>query len=354
MLPCSPLLDSLSDTISKHNDDPPSNSPEDLVAQASGPPIRLLDKQLDDSKLLSLKSMGNVFFLYLPILLKTPRFDETWKNFVGQIKRSFVEDRPGPATAAMQAFSSVLGTLALDQAEASRITSAWEVAFQVRRFLSAPSLGDADGCSQAWDEIGHSIVALSHPPSRGTTKTLTQVNLEAYVRVIIPIYTPPYITFDLSRVHRLLAILKAVLTFARSPDYRCVPFPTSSRCCTDSAYTSRPDIDSLTPVQAAVLEVVAAIKLEIPGAASAVLSDLSEYLTLAFIAAFDSEVDSSAKFKPRMPQRVTYIALAKEVMPHVLWLYVRYKDDLSIYEHGAVERMFAVRHYISCRALLLT
>ncbi|KAL8279821.1 hypothetical protein RQP46_007671 [Phenoliferia psychrophenolica] len=299
-----PLLDNLSNTISMHNDEAPSGNTDDLVVQVNGPPLRLLDKQWDDSKTLALTSMGNVFFLYLPILLKTPRFNESWKNFVGQIKRSFVDDRPVAATAAMQAWEKVLGTLSMDQAEASRISAAWEVAFQ------------------AWDELGHSIVALSHPPSRATTKTLTQVNLEAYVRVILPIYTPPYITFDLTRIHRLLAILKAVLTFARSPDYR-------------------PDIDTLTPVQAVVLEVVAAIKLEIPGAASAVLSDLSEYLTLAFIAAFDSEIDNSAKSKPRMSQRVTYIALAKEVMPHVLWLYVRYKDDISIYEQGAVERMFA-------------
>ena len=109
----------------------------------------------------------------------------------------------------------------------------------------------------------------------------------------------------------------------------------------------RPDIDTLTPVQTAVLEVVAAIKLEIPGAASAVLSDLSEYLTLAFIAAFDSDVDAAAKVKPTISQRVTYIALAKEVMPHVLWLYVRYKDDISVYEQGAVERMFAVSSHLS-------
>ncbi|KAM0751477.1 hypothetical protein T439DRAFT_287566 [Meredithblackwellia eburnea MCA 4105] len=298
-----PLLDSLSNTISAHNKDNPTPTPEDLVVQVNGPPIRLLDKQWDDSKTLALKSMGNVFYDYLPKIVKTSRYEETWSAFIGHLKKSFIEDRPVAATAAMQSFEKVLG-VSLDGAEASRITSSWEVAWT------------------AWDEIGHSVVALSHPPSRATAKTLTQVNLEAYVRVIIPIYTPPYISFDLSRIHRLLAVLKAVITFARSPDYR-------------------PDIDTLTPLQAAVLEVVAAIKLEVPGAASAVLSDLSEYLTLAFIAAFDSEGETSIKSKPKATQRVSYIALAKEVMPHVLWLFARYKDDISVYEQGAVERMFA-------------
>lgn len=329
----SPLLDSLSNTIALHNRDVPSANPEDLVVQINGPPIRLLDKQWDDSKTLAIKSMGNVFFEYLPKIVKTARYEETWAAFVAHLKRSFIEDRPVAATAAMQSFEKVL-TVSLDGAEASRITSSWEVAWA------------------AWDEIGHSVVALSHPPSRATTKTLTQVNLEAYVRVVLPIYTPPYLTFDLSRIHRLLAILKAVLTFARSPDYRCVPFvPVECFLRLDAPYLTpppplhRPDIDTLTPLQAAILEVVAAIKLEVPGAASAVLADLSEYLTLTFIAAFDSEVETSIKSKPRATQRVSYVALAKEVMPHVLWLYQRYKDDISIYEQGAVERMFAVRYF---------
>ncbi|GAA5880385.1 hypothetical protein JCM1840_006198 [Sporobolomyces johnsonii] len=83
----------------------------------------------------------------------------------------------------------------------------------------------------------------------------------------------------------------------------------------------RPDIDGLMPLQSAVLEVVAALKLdEVPGAASAVLSDLSEYLTLAFVAPFESEPGPGTASRIR-PQSVTYIALAKEVMPHVLWLF---------------------------------
>jgi hypothetical protein len=302
-----PLVEAVSTSIQNHNRDS-SSSPddgEDLVSQSNGPPIRLVDKQWDDSKTLALKSTGNVFFEYLPKIVKTARYEETWAAFIGHIKRSFIEDRPQVATAAMQALEKVL-SVSLDGGEASRIASSWEVAWA------------------AWDEIGHSIVALSNSQTPGG-KTYTQVNLEAYVRVALPIYTPPYITFDLSRIHRLLAILKAVLTFARSPDYR-------------------PDIDSLTPLQAAILEVVAVIKLEVPGAASAVLSDLSEYLTLAFVAAFDSEPESVAPNRPRArSQRISYIALSKEAMPHVLWLFQRYKDDSSIYEQGAVERMLAVR-----------
>ena len=294
-----PLLDALSSVLATQSTLPHVDG-EQLVVQINGPPIRLIEKQWDDSKVLALTSLGNVFVEYWSSkLIKTPRYEETWSNFVGLLKKSFVEDRPQVATAAMKAFERVL-KVSLEVAEEGRIASSWEVAWN------------------AWEEIGHSIAS--------STKSFTQINLESYVRVALPIYSTEQVIFDLARIRRLLSILKDVLTFSVSPDYR-------------------PDIDTLTPVQASILEVLAAIKLEIPGAASAVLTDLAEYLTLAFIAAFDSEVDLPGR-GARPVQRVSYIALSKEVMPHVLWLFQRFKDDPSIYEQGAVERMFAVRFHL--------
>ncbi|GAA6060857.1 hypothetical protein JCM10212_006237 [Sporobolomyces blumeae] len=273
---------------------------EQTVPQANGPPIRLVDKQWDDSKTLVLRSMGDVFFDYLPQIVKTSRYEETWEAFVGHLKQSFVRDRPTPATAAMQALEKVL-TVSLESTEASRIASSWETAWT------------------AWDEIGSAIEA--NTAASDSAKVFTQVNLEAFVRVLLPIYTPPYISFPLSRITRLLSVLKAVLRYSRSPDYR-------------------PDIDGLMPLQSAVLEVVAVIKLdEVPGAASAVLSDLADYLTFAFVAPLGAQPGGLVNGRSRPSQSVTYIALTKEVMPHVLWLFQKYRDDPSIYEQGAVERM---------------
>ncbi|SGY81478.1 BQ5605_C009g05501 [Microbotryum silenes-dioicae] len=303
-----PLVENVSASIQMHdrmalNGTSEGGPGDELVSQSNGPPIRLVDKQWDDSKTLALKSMGDVFFDYLPLIVKTVRYEETWAMFVALLKRSFIEDRPQASTAAMHALEKVL-SVSLDGNEASRISSSWEVAWT------------------AWDEIGHAIAAA--PSASHSAKAYTQVNVEAYVRVILPIYTPPYITFDLPRILRLLAILKVVLTYSRSPDFR-------------------PDIDSLTPLQAAILEVVAVIKLEVPGAASAVLSDLSEYLTYAFVASFDREPEAmmGAKGKGRPTQRITYVALSKEVMPHVYWLYQRYREDVTVYDQGAVEMMLA-------------
>ena len=309
-----PLVEDISASIHQHNVRGPDDDDElgeATVPQANGPPIRLVDKQWDDSKQLALRSVGDVFFEYLPQLVKTDRYEDIWRAFVSQVQRSFVLDRPHAATAAMQALDKVL-TVSLDMSDASRIASSWEVAWS------------------AWDEIGAAVeenARASSPDDEAdpTAKVFTQVNLEAFVRTVLPIYTPPYISFDLARVQRLLAVLKAVLTYAKSPDYR-------------------PDVDGLMPLQSVILEVIAVIKLdEIPGATSAVLSDLSEFLMLAFTSPFEKASAPSAGGRTFAPQQVTYVALAKEVMPHVQWLYRKYADDPLVYDQGAVGKMLQVR-----------
>ncbi|KPV73179.1 uncharacterized protein RHOBADRAFT_2872, partial [Rhodotorula graminis WP1] len=307
-----PLVEDISASIHQHNVGRPDDDDElgeETVPQANGPPIRLVDKQWDDSKQLALRSVGDVFFEYLPQLVKTDRYEDIWRAFVSQVQRSFVLDRPHPATAAMQALDKVL-TVSLDMSDASRIASSWEVAWA------------------AWDEIGAAVednarasTTTDDEADPAAPKIFTQVNLEAFVRTVLPIYTPPYISFDLARVERLLAVLKAVLTYSKSPDYR-------------------PDVDGLMPLQSVVLEVIAVIKLdEIPGATSAVLSDLSEFLMLAFTSPFEKAAAPSAAGRTFAPQQVTYVALAKEVMPHVQWLYRKYADDPLVYDQGAVGKM---------------
>lgn len=304
-----PLIEGVSRSLYGLNRDSKGEEEgEQLVVQSNGPPIRLIDKQWDDSKALAITSMGAVFFDFLTSkLMKVSRFDEIWTNFISLLKKSFIEDRPQVATSAMKAFERVLG-VSIEGVEEARIIGSWEIAWS------------------AWEEIGVSITTASNGSE---SKTFTQVNLEAYVRVALPIYSNGNMNFDLMRINRLLSILKDVITFTKSPDYR-------------------PDIDTLTPVQASIFEIIASLKLEsTPGAASAVLTDLSEYITFAYIAAFESEPEPlpvSFGSKPRMSavQKVTYIALSKEAMPHVLWLFQRFKDDIAIYEEGAVERMLAV------------
>ena len=91
------------------------------------------------------------------------------------------------------------------------------------------------------------------------------------------------------------------------------------------------------------------IDLSVPGVPSLVLRDLSEYATLPFIAAFDvphasEAAPASGTSKQTRPQKsVTYVGLAKKTMPHLVDLYLRFKNDADVYNDGTLEALFSVR-----------
>lgn len=99
------------------------------------------------------------------------------------------------------------------------------------------------------------------------------------------------------------------------------------------------------------MSTISTISLEVPSSPSLVLSDLSTYATLPFLAAFDVEDHLShtsnataveAKSPHRTLKRVTYIALAKKSMPMLADLYVKFKDSAQIYTDGTVEAVLSV------------
>jgi len=131
--------------------------------------------------------------------------------------------------------------------------------------------------------------------------------------------------WPLERLNRLMAILKATVTYSTSPEYR-------------------PDIDALTPVQAAVMTTISSISLSIPSSPSLILSDLSSYVTLPFLAAFDvagQPTSATATPSRQSPKRVTYIALSKKTMPMLVDLFMRYKDSVQIYSDGTMEAVLS-------------
>jgi hypothetical protein len=101
------------------------------------------------------------------------------------------------------------------------------------------------------------------------------------------------------------------------------------------------------------METIESIDLTAHGSPSLVMRDLSEYATLPFIAAFDVPLEislqsqSQASGKP--PQkRITYIAVAKKVMPMLVDLFLGFKTELDIYADGTLEAIFSVSPYSSC------
>ncbi|KAF8754296.1 C-terminal region of Mon2 protein [Rhizoctonia solani] len=237
------------------------------------------------------------------ILTQCPKldYDRGWARFLDIVTDSVLADDHTTSTAALRCLEKGLHSMSKTEGEASNTAT--------------------NSKEQIWaacDKIGSAIEQHTSPSGLA----FTQDCLQAFVDIIKALHTASHSHWNLDRFKRCLAILKSVIAYPGSRDYR-------------------PDIDGLTPVQSAVLDTVLDFDLNLPGLPSLVLTDLSEFATLAFLAAFDVPDINAGGDARKSPRRVTYIGLAKRVMPIVVEVYGRFKATADIYEDGTLNRMLS-------------
>ncbi|THH26880.1 hypothetical protein EUX98_g7308 [Antrodiella citrinella] len=296
-----PLLDSINTVLRQQH-------PDDVAESA--------DEQWDESKILALHSIGTVFhdFLTSKIML-LDSFKKAWEVFVGHIQDSWLFDNRTISTPAVRCLEKAIKASANAGPElGSAVTDALEVVWT------------------ACNEMGEVVLkrGTKTSPPGSPMKPFTQESLTAFVDVIrsTRIVGRQFEDHEwtLERLSRVMSILKGILTYPDSPDFR-------------------PDIDALNPVQTVVMEAIDGIDLSGEGVPSLVLRDLSEYATLAFVASFDAPDDSGVALQStavpsangRPPRRVTYIGISKKTMPLLVNLFLKFKDAAAIFIDGTVE-----------------
>ncbi|KAF6747528.1 hypothetical protein DFP72DRAFT_604758 [Ephemerocybe angulata] len=296
-----PLLDAITSEIRSRI--PAADAPLD---PSTGSPIRAWD----ESKILAVNSIGSIFhdFLVSKIIL-LDSFGDAWDAFVTRIQDCvLLDNRPVSAPAlrclerAVKAFGAAEGVLKPRVSEA--LQRVWE----------------------AIDVMGSVVSKRGGNEDEGPHQPFTQESLVAYVDVVQTTRaTNGKLTgkeWELERLARLMEILKGVITYPNSPDYR-------------------PDIDALPPLQTVVMLTIESIDLSVAGSPSLVMKDMSEYATLAFLAAFDVQPQPNSH-TPQTPQkRVTYIALSKKIMPMLVQLFMRFKASEDIYSDGTLEAVLS-------------
>jgi hypothetical protein len=290
-----PLLKSLDDGTAKTEEE---TSVDTAEKTALGIPLPF--KQWDDSKVLALSSAGSVFSNELAgEISKLPSFERVCKEYTSYLQASFQRDRPAVATAAAKALEKLAGIR-------------WDSQQHGHGVFAATTLWNA------WADIG---LQLQDEPKHG----LTQQNLESYTKVAAILQEQGHLELADERYLTLLAILKTIITYPYSPDYR-------------------PDQDTMPPTQAIVMKVVSGIAAKSQSATviSSVLQDLAEYMTLAYRNLSDTVTSPTLSETPRRQnQKVTYVALSKTCTSKLLDIYQRFKDVPAIYE-SAVESILAV------------
>lgn len=277
----------------------------------------------DESKSLSLEWIGTIISEFLVSkIIRLQTFIDAWKVFVSYIKDTVLLDRRSLSMPALQCLEKAVDSLStVDGDLQPQVTEAWEYVWQ------------------ACNDIGTVIaqggrLSLSlHRNSSAVHRPFTQDSLAAFTKVIRTTrrvsWQQAQTEWPLERLTRLMEILKGVMTYSSSPDYR-------------------PDIDGLTTLQASVLETAESIEFTAPGVPSLVIRDLSEYVTLPFLAAFHpDQTDASVPGTPVTPvpasarKQVTYIGLSKKVMPSLVEMYLRFRDHTEIYEDGTLEAVLS-------------
>ncbi|KAI0300723.1 hypothetical protein B0F90DRAFT_1722805 [Multifurca ochricompacta] len=305
----------------------------DVTAPAQTWPEPMPDPSWDESKVVALQSIGAILNDFLVSkIIHLPSFSKAWETFVTHIRDAFLLDSrtvSAPALRCLErALKAAMATSGADTGDAA---------------LLRASLGDI--WEKTWtkcEEIGALVVQRASSTSASSaTAPFTQESLVAFVDVIKCVRsisrTLEGAEWPLKRISTLMAILKGVLTYPDSPDYR-------------------PDVDKLSPVQAIVMNAVDSIELMETGAPSYILRDLSEYATLAFIASFDipeipkrgsNPTNAAATQAPPVvttssqKKRVTYIALAKMCMPKLADLFLQFKEKEEIFVDETIEAILS-------------
>ncbi|EIN06524.1 hypothetical protein PUNSTDRAFT_90162 [Punctularia strigosozonata HHB-11173 SS5] len=307
-----PLLDAISDSMRNYTGTPASTpTTADLSLSVSDP-------TWGDSKILALQSIGNIFSDFLSTkIIHLCSFIKLWDVFVGHVQRTVLSESRKISPHALRCLEKVIKSATvveptLDDAISVVWTRTWEACSEIGGSISRK------------DAVSPSVVSHGGSPPG---EPFTQESLVALVDVLSVTRaisrTSDKSEWPLDRLRALMAILKDVLTYTHSPDYR-------------------PDVDVLSPVQAVVMDMITTIDLYEPGVVSLVLRDLSEYVSLPFLAAFDAPETGTPSARPSSQRRrITYIGLSKKCMPMLADLYAQFKEQPDIYNDGTVEAIFS-------------
>ncbi|OXM81823.1 hypothetical protein C364_00796 [Cryptococcus neoformans Bt63] len=242
------------------------------------------DTQGEESQVLALTSVGSIFGSFLsPTIASLQSFDKIYQHFLGRIKHAFMDGPRACCTASLTALEKVLVAADANRKELG---------------LVVPKITDA-----TWE----TFVAMGTSFSKG--EPYTQDNLIALVQIGSLLHGS-LSSNDSEKLAQLSDILRSIMTYARSPDYR-------------------PDVDVMSPLQTKLCQVIA--NSDMLGS-SLVLGNLAEFASLAYVGVGDQGTGS----------KMTYVALSKWSMSKMAEVFDKAWKEKELYEDGTVEEMLGV------------
>ncbi|KAI2633423.1 hypothetical protein GGS21DRAFT_544107 [Xylaria nigripes] len=239
-----------------------------------------------DTSVVVLNGISNLLSNYLDVLTAHPTFNSYWQQLLGH-------------------FAVLLDLQVLD------INTATFKA--LTQMLSQSQNGSKQNFNKTTIDLAWDLWARGIPVTKleGSDKAPdNQSCLLAYVAALRDVYRLIQDDLTVERISRMLTLLREVMEIA-----------------TPSSFLA--DIDHATPLQSQVLDVLKIIRTDIPGAPSALISQISEFVSLAF-------ADGGDAANQRNAQKRTYVAMSKASMVILESLVQSHAMDSDIYIKGAL------------------
>ncbi|WVR08607.1 hypothetical protein IAU60_005662 [Kwoniella sp. DSM 27419] len=237
----------------------------------------------DDSTILALTSVGAILGTFLQSISQLARYEQVCQTFLDRLKKAFLSEPRKCGTAALKAMEKVL----------QAVTAVGATTNDAKRLL----------VDLSWTTFVGMGTGLTEDEN-----AYTQDNLVVFVR-IAQLLHDQLDASETDRLSKLSAIMRSVMTYTPSPDHR-------------------PDVDTMSPLQTAISELICSSTRLSP---ATVLSDLAEFASLAYVAAGSQATGT----------KLTFVALSKCCMPRLAEVFSRHKGEIELYENGTIESVLS-------------
>ncbi|KAI0442670.1 hypothetical protein F4803DRAFT_350422 [Xylaria telfairii] len=239
-----------------------------------------------DTAVVVLNGISSLLSNYLDVLTAHPTFNSYWQQLLGH-------------------FATLLDleVLEINTATFKALT----------QMLSHSQSGSKQNFNKTTIDLAWDLWARGIPVANIKIMDKTSDNqncLLAYVAALRDVYRLIQDDLTVERIRRMLTLLRDVMQTA-----------------TPGAFIA--DIDHATPLQSQVLDVLKILRTDIPGAPSALITQTSEFVSLAF-------TDGGNAATQRSTQKRTYVAMSKASMVILQSLIQSHATDTDIYNNGAL------------------
>jgi len=260
-----------------------SSTEDELRLVAEMPAKEKGQSEWNDTAIVVIQGVSGLFVSYLGTLSTHPGFANIWRDLLGH-------------------FGTLLGAKALD------INTATYSA--VRDILHRCAEDNTASLSKESIELAWELWAQGIPvyqDGQDDKSTDNQKCLLVWVETLLELYGLIQEEFNVERVRRMLTLLRDAMQHA-----------------TPGTYSS--DTEYVTPLQGRILEVFRMVKTDLQGVPSALITQVSEFVSLAFTREGAPKAASEKR---------TYVAMSKESMSILKSLVINSAFDADIYTTGA-------------------